>query len=285
MDKVKVTVILPTTGDRGPILKHSVGSIQKQTETDWELFIVGDGVTEETQTHAEALAASDERIRFFDFPKNNSRGEVNRHKLLTEEARGSIVCYLCDRDLYLSNHLEVMLKTLESCDIAMTLPIICQEDGKFQVKQGRSIAPESETETAYLSTKIGALSFTSHRMDAYLKLPFGWRETPKGTPTDQYMWHQFFDQSWVRGSFVHLPTVVYLKRGNYPGLPTNERVALSKEMSEQYCQEDGAERFYQAVFKQLLSDDVCRIAEYKAHRKASRERKKLKSRLRRFFKR
>jgi hypothetical protein len=38
-----------------------------------------------------------------------------------------------------------------------------------------------------------------HTRDAYLRLPYGWRETPVGRWTDHYMWQQFFEQEWFKG--------------------------------------------------------------------------------------
>ena len=43
--ELAATVVLPTTGDRGPLLPYSVGSILSQTVRNIEVFIMGDGVT------------------------------------------------------------------------------------------------------------------------------------------------------------------------------------------------------------------------------------------------
>lgn len=252
---IKVTILLPTTGDRGPLLPYAVGSVIKQTESRWELFIIGDGVTEETKYQAEALAASDNRVRFFEFPKDTSRGELNRHKLLCEEANGLIVCYLCDRDLYLSNHLEVMLELLEDNDIGMTLPPSKRSRGKFVFAATRLDISKEEARNSYRSGLLGMpLSLVGHRLEAYRRLPFGWRETPKGTFTDTYMWRQFLEQDWIRSSLAYTPTVVYLKRGKHPGLNTGDRVKLSRAMFDLYCVEGGADLLQKNLFKNLFAD-------------------------------
>ena len=50
---------------------------------DFELFIVGDGVSAQTRELASDLCAADDRIRFFDFDKAPGRG-VQRHRALQE---------------------------------------------------------------------------------------------------------------------------------------------------------------------------------------------------------
>ena len=91
------TVLIPTSIDRGPTLALAVDSVLRQTVRDLEVFIIGDGVHEVTREAARSLEKADSRVRFFDHPKHARRGEPYRHEAL-QEARGRVVCYLCDRD-------------------------------------------------------------------------------------------------------------------------------------------------------------------------------------------
>lgn len=243
---MKATVMLPTTGDRGPILKYSVGSVLNQTTPDWELFIVGDGADESTRVAAEAIAASDARIRYFDFPKHESRGEPNRHQLLMNEARGDIVCYLCDRDLYLENHIDVFHRALQNLDFAQSLFVRLCKNGDLE--NVATLFAHEPAEKRAASIKADApfrcpLPMAGHRLDAYKKLPHGWRTTPSGSGTDVYMWRQFLAQPWVRSGNIWIPTVVYMKRGPHPGLPTAERMRESERYKERYLSEHGLEQF------------------------------------------
>jgi len=241
---VKATILLPTTGDRGPILDYSVGSVLGQTETDWELFIVGDGVASETRERAVALADADERITFFDFEKDVSRGELNRHELLTTRARGEIVAYLCDRDLYLPNHLSTLTGRLQSCDFTHSLVVSAQSDFSLRMRFSPLTCDSAAGAPAELNrVRSIPLSFVAHRLDAYRRLPHGWRATPEGWFTDQYMWDQFLREPGIRATACEVPTVVYLKRGGHPGWPTDRRVEESRTFAERYSRPDGAERF------------------------------------------
>ncbi len=60
---MKYSILTPTY-DRADVLPFAVRSVIAQTETDWELFIVGDGCTDNT---AKVVAKfSDPRIRWLD---------------------------------------------------------------------------------------------------------------------------------------------------------------------------------------------------------------------------
>ena len=119
MDETQATVIIPTTKGRGPVLPYSVGSVQRQTIKEIEIFIIGDGVDEPTRKIIYDLKASDQRIYFFDYAKGPRRGEIYRHKALMNNAKGKIVCYLTDRDIMLRDHVELMLDNLMEHDFCV----------------------------------------------------------------------------------------------------------------------------------------------------------------------
>lgn len=250
---MKATIILPTTGDRGPILEYSVGSVLKQSETDWELFIVGDGLVESSAVIAKEIAEKDSRIRFFEFEKDSSRGELNRHKLLSDEAEGEIVCYLCDRDLYLSNHISVMYDLLKKHDIGHSLPVIVAQNGTLRLlRKALDHSRKGHRREILRRGKNLPLTLLAHRMDAYKKLPHGWRKTPPGRFTDAYMCEQFLEQEWVRAGVAYMPTTVYIPRGGHPGLPTEKRLEESRFYFEEYCEDPNGITKYLSDFNKAL---------------------------------
>jgi hypothetical protein len=54
------------------------------------------------------------------------------------------------------------------------------------------------------------LASAGHTLDAYRRLPHGWRVTPEGTHTDTHMWRQFLEQPWCKVASSARPTVVKL---------------------------------------------------------------------------
>jgi GalNAc5-diNAcBac-PP-undecaprenol beta-1,3-glucosyltransferase len=122
------TVVVPTH-DHGPTLLRSVGSALAQTVEDLEVFVIGDGVPALTREIVAELAAADERVRFFDNPKGPRHGEIYRHEAL-QQARGEIVCYLSDDDLWLPGHLEQLRDLLADADFAHASPLWIDTEGR-----------------------------------------------------------------------------------------------------------------------------------------------------------
>ena len=208
----RFTILLPTTHDRGLLLPYSVGSVLKQTITDFELLIIGDGVNEYTRGVIHKLLEGDKRIKFFDFPKHIRRGEPNRHQVLTQEAKGNYVAYLLDRDLWLPNHLENLLYLFEKGNFVSSNYFRPFQNGS--IRYGYSHASQHFV-----------FSAVAHTYAFYRNLPYGWRTTPPDVFTDDYMWEQFMTHPDYKPYFSGVATLLYFKRGaTYPGIPTHERV-------------------------------------------------------------
>ena len=252
MSETKATVIVPTTGDRGPLLPYSVGSILNQTVKDIEIFIIGDGVDNQTRGIIYKLIEKDNRIRFFDHPKDISRGEIYRHKAL-QEASGKIVCYLLDRDLMLPFHIENILDYSGKYNYITSLVYRIQgfyaliSKSKYMGEQNdefkatiKSLAkinnlqydPNNLSDNSYIDKKIPfvfLLSCMSHTLELYKSLPYGWRTTPPCYYTDQYMQLQLLSHKFCKPYFsITPPSILYFKRGNHPGWPVEKRLKLLK---------------------------------------------------------
>ncbi|MDR9366776.1 MAG: glycosyltransferase family 2 protein [Balneolaceae bacterium] len=222
MSRSKFTIILPTTGKRGPLLPYSIGSIQNQTIQDFEVFIIGDGISDETRELIEGMMDKDSRIRLFDHPKHERRGEPYRHKAL-QEANSDFVCYLCDRDMMLPNHLEVLAELLATYNFASTTYIDVKEDGRLSM--GQYIGYYGKASDHKAAARGGGISLSNvgHTLDLYHQLPHGWRTTPKDQFTDVYMWQQFNGHPECIAYSDVKPTIIYFKRGHFPGASVNDR--------------------------------------------------------------
>ncbi len=249
---MKATVIVPTTGDRGPLLSYSVGSILAQTVRELEVFIIGDGVEEVTRGAAKALERQDPRVRFMDFSKGARRGEIHRHEVLQKEAGGEIVCYLCDRDLMLPDHVEVMLGLLTEADFAHTLCVGIRPDGSAKLWEPVLDLTNDAHRADVLRGGVGIpLSFGGHTLAAYRRLPLGWRTTPTGQYTDQYMWHQMLVQPGWRFASGRRPTVLYFRRGEHPGMSSAERLEELQRHHGKVTDPAEREAFRREVERQL----------------------------------
>jgi len=92
------TILIPTYR-HAALLPYAIRSALAQEGVEIELFVVGDGVEDDTR-EVVASFLSDARVRFFDLPKGERHGERLRHQALRESS-APIVCYLSDDDLLL----------------------------------------------------------------------------------------------------------------------------------------------------------------------------------------
>ena len=248
------TVVVPTTGDRGPLLAHSIGSVLQQTVSNLEVFVIGDGITRETRDHVVALAARDPRVRLFEFDKHGSRGEPNRHRVLTDHARGRIVAYLCDRDLWLPDHIEQLGRALTNADFAHTLRFRVGEDDRIELTHVADLRTPAGRRPDRLGPGLVPLSFAGHTLEAYRRLPWGWRTTPPGRSTDRHMWEQFLAEPWVRVAASPVPTVLTFRRGSHPGWSTPRRLEILEAWTARLALPGGPDDVRDQVLDALWSD-------------------------------
>lgn len=103
-----VSIIMPSY-NTAPYIKKTIESVLNQTYTNWELLLVDDCSTDNTD---EVLATIiDSRIRYFKNEKN-SGAAVSRNKAL-REARGQWIAFLDSDDLWLPEKLEKQIQFME----------------------------------------------------------------------------------------------------------------------------------------------------------------------------
>jgi glycosyltransferase involved in cell wall biosynthesis len=216
------TVLIPTHEHVEP-LRHAVASLQQQTLQDFELFIVGDGVSDAGRALITELVAADSRIRFFDFPKGPRKGEIHRHRAL-QHAQGRFVAYLGDDDIWLPNHLEVLGTLLADADFGHTLQVGVDAEGGFVFLAADLENPAFRQRMLSEIFNRFDFTFAGHSIEAYRRLPYGWRTTPPDFPwTDLYMWRQFLAEPWCRARSAIVPTGINTWTHLRPQLSDRER--------------------------------------------------------------
>ena len=245
------TVVIPTH-NHGETLYRSVASALAQTVSELEIFIVGDGASEHGRAAAADLARGDSRIRFFDLPKGPRHGEINRHAAL-QHARGRIVCYLSDDDLWLPEHVELLERRLRDADFAHTIMVIVEPDGRV-VPLSTDAARSGYVETFRADPGGLGLSCVAHTLEAYRRLPEGWRTTPLGIYTDAYMWLQFLDQPWCRTASLMRPTALHFVDRVRRDWPTPARLEELDRWAASLRRPGGLEDFRASVLDALAHD-------------------------------
>lgn len=103
--------IVTATFNRSNVLRYAIESVLRQTRTDWEMIIVGDHCTDDT----ESLVASfqDSRLKFINLPENHGEQSVPNN-IGVAQARGAFLAFLNHDDMWLPNHLARSLEVLEA---------------------------------------------------------------------------------------------------------------------------------------------------------------------------
>ena len=104
-----VSVIMPSY-NTAPYIEETVQSVLNQTYKNWELIIVDDCSTDETDDILSKF--TDERIRIYKNEKN-SGAAVSRNKAL-REARGRWIAFLDSDDLWSPNKLEKQIAFMKT---------------------------------------------------------------------------------------------------------------------------------------------------------------------------
>jgi glycosyltransferase involved in cell wall biosynthesis len=100
-----VSVVI-ATWNRSEVLRHAVRSVLWQTYPRFELLVMGDGCTDDSETVVASFR--DERVRWTNLPRNTgSQSAPNNEGLRL--ARGEYVTYLNHDDLYHPSHLAHLI--------------------------------------------------------------------------------------------------------------------------------------------------------------------------------
>jgi len=242
------TVVIPTH-NHGETLRYAVSSVQAQTVQDFEILIVGDGAPDVTRSVARELMRSDPRIRFLDFPKGARYGEEHRHTALAS-AKGKIVCYLCDDDLWLPSHLSQMQELLNLADLAGSADIAISPAGEM-VCGAFDLNHALDRDLLRKGVTGFGLASGAHTMDAYRRLPYGWRTTPSDTHIDMFMWQQFLAQPWCRTLSSPRPTVLRFEARHWDGQSREVRLGALAYWLAQVSRPGGEAEFAWRAFESM----------------------------------
>jgi len=125
-----VSIITPSY-NTAKFIAETIRCVQKQTYKDWEMIIVDDCSTDETDSVVKAFL-NDSRIRYFKNEKN-SGAAVSRNRAL-KEAKGKWIAFLDSDDLWVPEKLEKQIRFMNENNyhFSYTNYIEIDEDGKSQ---------------------------------------------------------------------------------------------------------------------------------------------------------
>jgi glycosyltransferase involved in cell wall biosynthesis len=103
------SVIVPTY-NRADKIKKTIDSVRNQNFDDWELIIIDDGSTDNTNEVLEPILYEETRIKYF-FQKNQERSIARNNGII--KSKGEYICFLDSDDEYLNNHLSILHSEIE----------------------------------------------------------------------------------------------------------------------------------------------------------------------------
>lgn len=181
-----VTVIMPTY-NQSAFIRRAIISLQKQTYKQWELIIINDGCTDDTEDSLFDVVQN-KQITYIKNDKNQGLGYALNQGL--DKAKYDYIAYLPSDDYYYEDHLESLVKKIEKYnDIALAYSGMI-----YAIADTISIAPENQT----IRTRPGyclQLVQTMHK-----KTTDRWLERKDWITEDLFLmfWHKLLD----KGSFV-----------------------------------------------------------------------------------
>jgi glycosyltransferase involved in cell wall biosynthesis len=112
----RVTVIIATY-NWSSVLPYSIGSVLRQTFADFEVLVVGDGCTDDSEQVVASIA--DPRVRWINLPANTRHQSAPNNEGL-RQARGDLIAYLGHDDLWLPHHLEAHVAAIDATGSDLT---------------------------------------------------------------------------------------------------------------------------------------------------------------------
>jgi glycosyltransferase involved in cell wall biosynthesis len=155
----RVTVIIATY-NWSTVLPYSIGSVLRQTFQDFELLVVGDGCTDDSEIVVGAI--EDPRVRWINLPEN-TRNQSGPNNEGLRQARGQIIAYLGHDDLWLPHHLEAHVSALDATgsDVGYSLAmlVLADETTTFPTlprpREGAFAPPSAMTHRRTVTEQVG----------------------------------------------------------------------------------------------------------------------------------
>jgi glycosyltransferase involved in cell wall biosynthesis len=126
-----VSVIIPTYNSGGT-LRLTLQTVLCQDFTDFEVWVVGDGCTDDSEKVVASFA--DDRLHWVNLPSNSGGPSLPRNEGLSR-AKGEFIAYLGHDDLWFPWHLSGLVDCIETdnADFAYSLGVTLGPKGAIEV--------------------------------------------------------------------------------------------------------------------------------------------------------
>lgn len=128
-----VSVIMPAYNSAA-FIRDAISSIQQQSYSHWELFVIDDASTDCTVGIVKDLMKNDSRINLIENKKNLGPGDARNKGI--HAAKGNFIAFLDSDDLWLEEKLELQLRFMKRHEMAMCFSsyLLMEENGSYSGK-------------------------------------------------------------------------------------------------------------------------------------------------------
>ena len=232
----RVSIVM-STYNRSNILQYSIGSVIKQTIVDWELIVVGDACTDDTESIVHRF--NDDRIRFINLTENfGEQSEPNN--IGVNAARAGVIAFLNHDDLWFCDHLETCLIALdrENADLVFSWSFALDRNEKGRLI-GLHWSGHFEPRIS-----IGASSWVFKRSLFQSVGPWRHARDLINLPSQDWL-YRAWRQKAAMISTAHLTCVFVMsgdRKGSYSNRDFGEHAALYQDMQDPVCRAKFLER-------------------------------------------
>lgn len=103
--------IITATYNSSHLLKYAIQSVLDSDFSDWEMILVGDCCTDDTEELVRGFG--DPRISFFNLEQNSGQ-QAKPNNIALERARGQYIAFLNQDDMFFPDHLSQCLEEIEN---------------------------------------------------------------------------------------------------------------------------------------------------------------------------
>lgn len=228
----RVSVIV-ATWNRSRVLELALRSALRSTYRDFEVVVVGDCCTDDTEVVVSRF--DDPRIRFVNLERNAGEQSVPNNSGLGL-ARGELIAYLNHDDLWYADHLESLVEDMdrEPADLLFSMLEVIEADGTPTLS---GVTPTGRYEP---SVYVPASSWLATR--SFLKAMGGWRPARQTflAPSQDLLFRAWKEKRTMR--LVPRVTGVGIPSGGRAGSYVNDDASEHASWFERMCEPGFRER-------------------------------------------
>jgi len=151
-----VSIITPSYNS-AKFITETIQSVQNQTYMNWEMIIVDDGSSDETETVARSIIQNDKRIQFYKLSQNF--GPAVARNTSIEKASGDYMTFIDADDIWFPTFIENNIKIINETGIPFVFSSYRRANEELEFVYSDFIVPQKVSYTDILkSNSISCLT-------------------------------------------------------------------------------------------------------------------------------